>query len=169
MILREVQGGHRLESETADAYMAMLAAARADGIRPPNLEILSGYRSPEEQERLWTDAVKKYGSEEAARKWTAPPGHSDHEKGIAVDLVIGGLPFDKRDEMRKHVSFAWLVQNAARFGFVNYGREPWHWAHKGRIMAGALGIWSAIPTAGKVVGAILLGWAGIRAIEEYAT
>src|SRR5215831_7275475 len=51
-----------------------------------NLSITSGYRSPEEQTSLWNNAVKKYGSAAAARKWVAPPGHSNHNKGLAADL-----------------------------------------------------------------------------------
>lgn len=48
--------------------------------------IVSGYRSPERQAQLFSAAVKKYGSEQAARKWVAPPGKSNHNKGFAADL-----------------------------------------------------------------------------------
>lgn len=50
------------------------------------LKINSGYRSPERQARLFADAVRKYGSEAAARKWVAPPGRSKHNAGVAADL-----------------------------------------------------------------------------------
>lgn len=50
------------------------------------LWIISGYRSTEEQTQLWNTALSQYGSEDAARQWVAPPGHSNHEKGIAADL-----------------------------------------------------------------------------------
>lgn len=50
------------------------------------VKINSGFRSPERQAQLFSAAVKKYGSEQAARKWVAPPGHSEHNKGLAVDL-----------------------------------------------------------------------------------
>lgn len=50
------------------------------------LYIESGYRSVEEQQRLWDNAVAKYGSPDAARKWVAPPGKSNHNKGAAADL-----------------------------------------------------------------------------------
>lgn len=46
----------------------------------------SGYRSVERQQQLWNAAVKKYGSEAAARKWVAPPGKSNHNHGVAGDL-----------------------------------------------------------------------------------
>jgi hypothetical protein len=51
--------------------------------------INSSYRSPEQQQRLWDAALQKYGSPEAARKWVAPPGHSQHGEGNALDLGYG--------------------------------------------------------------------------------
>lgn len=47
--------------------------------------LVSGDRDSETQAALWADAVEKYGPDEA-RNWVAPPGHSNHEKGIAADL-----------------------------------------------------------------------------------
>lgn len=48
--------------------------------------VVSGYRSVAEQQVLWTRALQQYGSAEAADDWVAPPGHSMHQKGLAVDL-----------------------------------------------------------------------------------
>lgn len=48
--------------------------------------ITSGFRSVDEQQTLWNNAVAKYGSEDAASKWVARPGHSNHNKGVAADL-----------------------------------------------------------------------------------
>lgn len=50
------------------------------------VHVASGYRSIREQQVLWADALRRYGSAEAADDWVAPPGHSMHEKGMAVDL-----------------------------------------------------------------------------------
>jgi hypothetical protein len=50
------------------------------------ITIVSGYRSPARQQQLWANALVKYGSPEEARKWVAPPGHSNHERGLAADL-----------------------------------------------------------------------------------
>lgn len=76
------------------------------------LYLESGYRSVEEQQRLWDAAVQKYGSADAARKWVAPPGHSNHNKGAAGDL--GG------DLELAH-------QLAPQFGLVfPMDYEPWH-------------------------------------------
>jgi len=51
--------------------------------------IRSGYRSPQHRADLFARAVRKYGSPQAARKWVAPPGRSQHGKGNAVDLSYG--------------------------------------------------------------------------------
>lgn len=76
------------------------------------LKIRNSYRSTETQQRLWQNALRKYGSAAAARKWVAPPGHSKHQEGIAADLS-GDL--------------AWAKQNAARFGlWFPLGNEAWH-------------------------------------------
>lgn len=50
------------------------------------LYITSGYRDDALQAKLYADAIKKYGSPEAASKWVAPPGHSNHNRGLAADL-----------------------------------------------------------------------------------
>jgi Flp pilus assembly protein TadG len=51
-----------------------------------SIQLVSGYRSHDHQQRLWNEALARYGSPEAADDWVAPPGHSMHEKGLAVDL-----------------------------------------------------------------------------------
>ena len=51
------------------------------------VQVVSGWRSPQEQSRLWTEALAKYGSPENADNWVARPGSSMHERGLAVDLA----------------------------------------------------------------------------------
>lgn len=79
------------------------------------LYIVSGFRSVEEQTALWNDAVAKYGPDEA-RNWVAPPGSSNHNHGVAVDL---GYVDDDAE--------AWAHANATRYG-LNFPMEwePWH-------------------------------------------
>lgn len=80
------------------------------------LRISSAYRSPERQAQLWQDALAKYGSEDAARKWVAPPGRSNHNHGQAVDL-----------KFLSPVAQAWVHKNAAQFGLsFPMKHEPWH-------------------------------------------
>lgn len=50
------------------------------------VHLVSGFRSSQQQSQLWDQALARYGSPEAADDWVAPPGHSMHERGLAVDL-----------------------------------------------------------------------------------
>src|SRR6267154_4954000 len=70
-----------------------------------DISITSGLRTPERQAELYKAAVDKYGSEEEARKWVAPPGQSQHEKGNAADLQFGS------DAARQ-----WAHDNAGKYG-----------------------------------------------------
>ncbi len=81
-----------------------------------SVTVTSGFRSVERQQQLWLEALKKYGSPEAARKWVAPPGNSQHNRGNAADLGY------KSDASRQ-----WVHANASQFG-LNFpmGHEPWH-------------------------------------------
>lgn len=82
--------------------------AQSDG----RIWIESGDRDTETQTRLWNEAVAKYGEDEA-RNWVAPPGHSNHEKGIAIDF--GG-------------DMELLAQLAPQFGLYQpMSWELWHW------------------------------------------
>lgn len=99
-------------------FQSALAAMFADApeeIRS-QLQIKSGFRSPELQAKLWQDALAKYGSPEIARKWVAPPGKSQHGHGNASDL--GYLSPAAR---------AWAHQNAGKYGLAfPLANEDWH-------------------------------------------
>lgn len=125
---------HRL---AAQAWSAMVAAARTDGIASPLLSIVSGYRSSALQAQLYQRAVARYGSDQEARKWVAPPGASAHQSGRALDLYLG-LSNDSRNAVRQRQLrvYMWLTANAGRFGFFPYDREPWHWEYNPRAAAG---------------------------------
>lgn len=80
------------------------------------LKVSSGKRSTAHQAELFAAAVKKYGSEQAARKWVAPPGRSNHEKGLAADL---SYPDD--------ATLRWAHENAAKYGlYFPLSNENWH-------------------------------------------
>ncbi|HVF04346.1 MAG TPA: M15 family metallopeptidase [Frankiaceae bacterium] len=88
-----------------------IAAARADGVE---LRVASGWRSAEHQRRLHAEAVAKYGSAAAARRWVLPPEESAHVRGEAVDVA----PPSGAD---------WLARHGVRFGLCRrYANEPWH-------------------------------------------
>ena len=111
-----------LNQDYASRIAALVSAADAE-LGPGALKITSAYRSPEVQERLFRDAVAKYGSEEAARKWVAPAGKSQHNFGLAVDFADASGNLLRDPDSREA---RWIAQNAARFGLsVPMSWEPW--------------------------------------------
>jgi hypothetical protein len=118
---------HRL---AAHYWAQLVVAARAEGHADPLLLPVSGYRSSATQQRLFDQAVERYGSEAEARKWVARPGGSAHQSGRAVDCWMGSSN-DSRNvgTQRQTAVWAWLVANTERFGFYPYDAEPWHWEY----------------------------------------
>ncbi|MDQ6797907.1 MAG: D-alanyl-D-alanine carboxypeptidase family protein, partial [Actinomycetota bacterium] len=115
-------GGITVASRIAPQLQALLAAASADGV------ILggSGWRSTQRQIELrgTNGCPDLYTSPpESCAVPTAIPGTSMHEIGEAVDFTVDG-----QTVTRGSPAFAWLVANAARYGFFNLPSEPWHWS-----------------------------------------
>jgi hypothetical protein len=101
--------------------LANLVEAAPPEIRH-SLGIVSAYRSPERQAQLFSQAVAKYGSEAAARKWVAPPGRSKHNHGDAVDLSFGAKGTPAYDAAVKYAH-----ENAAKYGLAfPMAHENWH-------------------------------------------
>lgn len=101
----------RLDPDLLDALQAAAADALDDGVR---LEVTSGWRSEEHQQRLFDDAVATYGSEEEARRYVATPDTSAHVTGDAVDVG----PTDADD---------WLGRHGADYGLCQvFANEIWH-------------------------------------------
>src|SRR5215472_5896826 len=88
-----------------------------------NLRVVSGFRDNITQARLYAQAIARYGSAEAARQWVAPPGGSNHNKGLAADLgwTGGGLGQAPPQVIK------YLHDNAGRFGLTfPLANENWH-------------------------------------------
>lgn len=108
-----------------DALRA-LGPAAAD---PNVLRAFSAYRSPD------ADAVRC--QVEGSCTGVARAACSDHRTGQALDLDVGAAPGrrldssedDNRLAQTRTPAYLWLVANAARYGFVNYVFEPWHWEY----------------------------------------
>ena len=95
-------------------FLAAQAAAKLAGF---NIRITSGFRSQQLQERLFNDAVKKYGSEKEASKWVLPKDISHHPWGSAIDV---NYPGDRK-------AVKWLEENGSSFGLCRvYLNEWWH-------------------------------------------
>jgi hypothetical protein len=89
--------------------------AAGDGVE---FYVISGWRSRKDQERLFREAVSKYGSKEEAARWVATPGTSAHETGKAVDLGHSDTT-------------AWLSKHGAKYGVCQiYRNEAWHYERR---------------------------------------
>lgn len=127
-----------LDIEASQAFQRMKDAAAAEGVF---MMPISGFRNVADQQDLFVRQTQRRGSEVEAAKYSAPPGHSEHHTGYALDItderrsdVDLKVAFDETDVYR------WLLTNARQFGFeqsfpanntqgVSY--EPWHWRYIG--------------------------------------
>ena len=107
----EHPGVANLDPDLLQALRDAATGAAGDGIE---VDVNSGWRSPEYQEQLLRDAASEYGSEEEAARWVATAETSAHVSGNAIDVG----PFD---------AVAWLSEHGARYGLCQtYRNEPWH-------------------------------------------
>ena len=105
------RGGHRLWSPAADAFKAMTAAARQDGV---TIGVTDSYRSYDQQ----VDLARRKGLYSQGGL-AAKPGTSEHGWGLSLDLDLGSK------------AQAWMRKHAGEYGFKeNVPREPWHWTFK---------------------------------------
>lgn len=128
-----------LTSETEAAFAKMQAAARADGYYLTNA---SGYRSYWTQKYLYDSYVARDGVA-AADRYSARPGHSEHQTGLALDVNNPSSSFDNSAEAK------WLAKNCYKYGFIirypqgkeqitGYKYESWHIRYVGKTLATTL-------------------------------
>ena len=125
--------GHKqqyLHKVIVPKFLAMSEAIKNDLGFP--LLAASGHRPP-----LWAtraayeaDMIKQYGSVAEGQKWRAFA--SAHQTGLAFDCGCGGLAPDSKTipAQKKTKLYAWIVDNAYKYGFTPYLREPWHMESK---------------------------------------
>lgn len=136
--LVEVPGGEEVDNRIYEPLMEMLNDAGELGP-----VVVSGYRTPKKQQRLYDDKIKEYKKQgyseneaiELARQWVAEPGTSEHQLGLAVD--INGAAYD---------IYLWLQENSYKYGFIfrypgnkthitNVVEEVWHYRYVGKEAA----------------------------------
>ncbi|MBP9988535.1 MAG: M15 family metallopeptidase [Ruminococcus sp.] len=116
-----------VDSTAEAALEEMKKAAAEDGV---NLWIMSGFRSYSTQAGLYNDYVDRDGKAEADT-YSARPGHSEHQTGLAFDLNSLKTSFEDTAEG------IWLAKNCYKYGFIirypkgkesitGYQYEPWH-------------------------------------------
>lgn len=128
--------GYLFSAKAAPSLRAMLAAAANDGL---TISLTSTYRSYENQITTYNGWVATNGSTEAADTVSARPGYSEHQTGLAADLGTAGCVLEC---FAGTPHYAWLQQNAAKYGFVQryyagheattgYNPEAWHYRYVG--------------------------------------
>ena len=122
-------GQRELAWPVSDMVDDIIADARAAGFASPYFNVISGFRTYAQQERLFNQAVQKYGSVAEARKWVAPPGKSAHNTGYTIDFYLGGPTNSSAvAQIQRDPAFKYMRDVIApKYGLSPYAREPWHW------------------------------------------
>ncbi len=148
--LEKLKNGLEFDERAIDYLNEMLADARLQGLSPV---VCSAHRSVEYQQKLFDNQVKKQmanglSAQQArveAKKVVAYPGTSEHNLGLAVDIV--SLDYQILDEKQETTSeIEWLVEHCSEYGFIlRYPKdkteitgviyEPWHFRYVGKQAA----------------------------------
>lgn len=148
--LMTLESGYQVDERCAADLQSMLQDCQAAGFCPV---ICSAYRTAEKQERLFQNKVNRlisrgYSEEDAkveAAKVVAVPGTSEHQLGLAVDIVDASNQM--LDESQEHTKVQkWMMENSWRYGFIlRYPNgksditgiiyEPWHYRYVGKKAA----------------------------------
>lgn len=148
--LKQITAGHYVDERCHPDLQAMLEACREAGCSPV---ICSSYRTWEKQEALFQNKVQRlmaqgYAGAEAeaeAGKAVAVPGTSEHQLGLAVDIV--DLANQNLDESQEDTAVQqWLLAHSWEYGFIlRYPQdksgitgiiyEPWHYRYVGKEAA----------------------------------
>lgn len=140
----------RFDERAAPYLEKFIDAARAAGY---NVDIISGYRTYQYQQDNYTRHVKQLEAkgetasqaQADAANLVAPPGTSEHETGLAADIVTSDWYKKNPDltsDFDKTPAFAWMYSHCADYGFIlrypkdkvsvtKYEYEPWHYRFVG--------------------------------------
>lgn len=130
--------GLYFKREAYEAYLKMLADAKAEGI---NFCICSTYRSYEVQSILYNNAVARDGAY-YANITSAYPGRSEHQTGWAVDVTSASMGYDLLQSFIDYPEGLWINNHCSEYGFIirypkgkthitGYDYEPWHLRYVG--------------------------------------
>ncbi|MBG6189162.1 D-alanyl-D-alanine carboxypeptidase [Arthrobacter sp. CAN_A212] len=133
------QANATLRPDAAQAVEEMYAAAAADDV---GLTLVSGYRSYPVQVDTYNYWVSLNGSAENADNYSARPGFSEHQTGLAFDIGQDDGACTLRSCFAETAAAAWAAENAHRFGFIlrypegrqdttGFLAESWHYRFVG--------------------------------------
>lgn len=138
--LKELRNGHHVDERIYPALQQMFDDARAEGIYPL---INESYRTEERQQQILDEYIESYQAEGLSREEAeqkaltvvALPGTSEHQLGLAVDIIA-----EYSDDST--ATWQWLRDNSWRYGFIlrypenreeitGISFEPWHFRYVG--------------------------------------
>lgn len=148
--LTQIRNGQAIDERCFSDLQAMMDDCQEAGLSPL---ICSSYRTQEKQESLYDSKVKRlvtqgYSHADAkneAGKEVAVPGTSEHQLGLAVDIV--DVEYQILDEAQEKTDVQrWLMEHSWEYGFIlRYPNdkkditgviyEPWHYRYVGKEAA----------------------------------
>ena len=133
------RSGMQLVKEAKEAFETLSENAKKEGM---NVIAMSSYRSYDYQVNLYNNYVAQ-DAKDAPDKYSARPGYSEHQTGLAVDVYNLDLPYTSFEETEE---FTWMQENAYKYGFIlrfpkdkvditGYQYESWHYRYVGKKVA----------------------------------
>lgn len=127
---------YQLREQARNAFEELVSAAKLENV---SIRPYSAYRSYEYQTSLYDKYVACDGKD-VADTYSARPGHSEHQTGLAVDVWSEGFHEITKTDAK------WLEENSYKYGFIvrytkenknitGYIEEPWHLRYLGRDIA----------------------------------
>ncbi|MCC4723441.1 D-alanyl-D-alanine carboxypeptidase family protein [Salinicoccus sp. RF5] len=122
-----------LQPEVIEAYQQMFRDGAERGL---DFVLVSDFRTYQYQEQLYNNYVARDG-QEAADQYSARPGHSEHQTGLAVDVGSTDSASNLTVEFGDTPEYEWMKDVAHEYGFIvrypegkehitGYQYEPWH-------------------------------------------
>ncbi|HJB13405.1 MAG TPA: D-alanyl-D-alanine carboxypeptidase family protein [Candidatus Oscillibacter excrementigallinarum] len=148
--LTQLKQGHAVDARAYPDLQEMMDACRAAGLDP---KICSSYRTQDKQQELYENKIQRLMDEgysyeravEEAGTVVAVPGTSEHQTGLALDIVDASYQILDEEQENTQVQ-QWLMEHSWEYGFVlRYPNgksettgiiyEPWHYRYVGREAA----------------------------------
>ncbi len=142
----EIENGFLVDIRIIDPLKEMLDACKAEGI---DIYVRSAFREWATQEKYFNNKMQiardanmsYYDAFMDTTEYTAIPGASEHQIGLAVDLI--STEYEKLDSKQANTKVAkWLLEHASEYGFIlrfpegkeeitGVQYEPWHYRYVG--------------------------------------
>ncbi len=128
-----INGNQYMSRVAEEAFIKMVDDASKEGL---TMRARSSYRTYQQQESLYNDYVKLYGSKRAD-EIAARPGFSEHQTGLVIDIAQS-----ETSVFANTKEYKWLTEHAHEYGFIlrypkgkekitGYSYEAWHFRYVG--------------------------------------